>query len=237
MTTLDYRYEFRFASGRVETFTLVLNEATLRPVERLDPYKLPEWTRLGFRKCAGCPLDPLEESFCLAAARLVPLAQQMGDVISIDDVEAKVITNDRVVISQTSAQEGLRALIGLILATSGCPYTAFFRPMARFHHPFSSTEETFYRAASMYMLGQYYRWQHDKSVDLDLKGLYHFYEKVALVNKALADRLRTEQREDGTVNAVVLLDMFVKSLPDLLSETLKELEPLFQSYIDAPHVV
>ncbi len=237
MSTISYRYEFNFSSGRVESFTVELDEKSLRPLDKLDPYHLPEWTRLNFCRCEGCTVDELEEPFCPAAARLEPLARKMGDVVSIDDVEVKVYTDERIVISQTSAQEGLGALMGLITASSGCPFTAFFRPMARFHQPFSSTEETFYRAASMYMLGQYYRWHNDKSVDLDLKGLHQFYDKVARVNKGLADRLRSEKREDGTVNAVVLLDMFVKSLPIMLDETLQELTPLFQSYIDAPHIV
>jgi hypothetical protein len=123
--------------------------------------------------------------------------------------------------------------MGIITATSGCPNTVFFKPMARFHLPFANTEETFYRAASMYMLGQYYRWQAGKSVDMDLEGIHKFYEQVAVVNKSIADRLRSEKREDGSVNAIVLLDMFVKSMPMLLDETLEELKPLFSPYINA----
>jgi hypothetical protein len=40
------------------------------------------------------------------------------------------------------------------VATSGCRYTAYFKPMARFHLPFANEEETAYRAISMYLLSQ-----------------------------------------------------------------------------------
>jgi hypothetical protein len=85
----------------------------------------------------------------------------------------------------------------------------------------------------MYMLGQYYRWQAGKSVDMDLGGIHQFYEQVAVVNKGIAARLRSTKREDGSINAIVLLDMFVKSMPMLLDETLMELKPLFSPYIEA----
>jgi hypothetical protein len=89
----------------------------------------------------------------------------------------------------------------------------------------------------MYMLGQYYRWQAGKSVDLELDGLFNFYSQVATVNKGIAQRLRAERREDGTVNAVVLLDMFVKSMPVMLEETLEQLRPLFAPYVEADSTV
>ena len=37
------------------------------------------------------------------------------------------------------------------MALSGCPVLEQLKPMARFHLPFASVEETIYRAASMYL--------------------------------------------------------------------------------------
>jgi hypothetical protein len=204
----------------------------LEPMEP-PPEEPPEWTRLENHKCSHCTLDELEEFFCPLALRLLPLVERMGDVLSIDNVDVTVKLDERMITRSATAQEGISALMGIITATSGCPHTVFFKPMARFHLPFANTEETFYRAASMYMLGQYYRWQAGKSVDLELDGLLNFYSQVAAVNKGIADRLRAEKREDGTVNAIVLLDMFVKSMPVQISETLAELAPLFRPYIEA----
>lgn len=232
MEPIKYQYRFCFEGGREESFDIRLDSRTLDP---LDPpvEKPPEWTRLEFGKCSHCPLDPLEVFFCPLAVRLQPLVERMGDVVSIDNMEVKVSLDERLITRSASAQEGISALMGIITATSGCPHTVFFKPMARFHLPFANTEETFYRAASMYMLGQYYRWQAGKSVDMELDGLLNFYSQVEIVNKGIAERLRAERREDGTVNAIVLLDMFVKSMPILIHETLNELAPLFKPYIDA----
>ena len=232
MEPIYYQYRFHFNDGREEVFDIHLDGTRLEPMEKL-PEKLPEWTRLDFNKCSHCPLDSLEVFYCPLAGRLMPLVEKMSDVVSINEVKVEVTLDERIVTRDATAQEGISALMGIITATSGCPHTVFFKPMARFHLPFANTEETFYRAASMYMLGQYYRWQAGKSVDMDLEGIHNFYEKVATVNKGIADRLRSEKREDGSVNAIVLLDMFVKSMPMLLDETLNELKPLFTPYVEA----
>lgn len=230
METLTYEYRFRFPSGREECFTVALEGDTLSPLEPLPPV-LPDWTRLDFQQCAGCPLPAAQPSHCPLAARISPVVEQMSDVVSVDEVDVTVILDERTIIRSATAQEGISSLMGVVIATSGCPSTEFFKPMARFHLPFASLEETFYRAASMYMLGQYYRWRSDLSVDLDMKGLYRFYANVAEVNRGMANRIRANRREDGTVNALVLLDMFVKALPDQIEETLQGLEPLFTPYL------
>jgi hypothetical protein len=232
MEPIHYQYRFHFKDGREEAFDIELDGSKLEPVEKL-PEKLPEWTRLDFNKCVHCPLDSLEVFYCPLAGRLTPLVEKMSDVLSIDGVNVEVTLDERIVTRDATAQEGISALMGIITATSGCPHTIFFKPMARFHLPFANTEETFYRAASMYMLGQYYRWQAGKSVDMELEGIHKFYKQVEIVNKGIAERLRSEKREDGSVNAIVLLDMFVKSMPMLLDETLEELKPLFTPYIEA----
>jgi hypothetical protein len=236
MEPITYQYRFSFDNGREEVFDVQLDGSSLDSLEP-TPENPPEWTRLDNHKCEHCPLDSLEVFFCPLAVHLLPLVERMGDVTSIDNVKVTVKLDDRIVTRSATAQEGISALMGIITATSGCPHTVFFKPMARFHLPFANTEETFYRAASMYMLGQYYRWQAGKSVDLELDGLFNFYSQVATVNKGIAQRLRAERREDGTVNAVVLLDMFVKSMPVMLEETLEQLRPLFAPYVEADSTV
>jgi len=229
MEPLEYRYTFLFPSGRREEFFIQLEGSTLEPLSPL-PTKLPAWTRLDFKQCPNCT-HSLKNTHCPLAARLAPVVDTLGDVTSYEDVEVRVALGERTVTRSLTAQEGISAMMGVITATSGCPHMIFFKPMARFHLPFANTEETFYRATSMYMLAQYYRWQNNLGVDLELKGLQHFYNEVAKVNKGIADRLRSERREDGTINALVLLDMFVKSMPLTIDEVLEELKPLFEPYL------
>lgn len=230
MDTVSYEYRFKFPGGREENFQVVLDGAALTPKEHMPP-ALPDWTRLEFKQCEGCPLAPAEHSHCPLAIRLSPLVELMSDVVSIDKVTVTVTMDERTITRSASAQEGISSLMGIIIATSGCPVTAFFKPMARFHLPFANTDETFYRAASMYMLAQHYRCQAGLSVDLAMKGLKDYYAQVAKVNKGMAARIRATEREDGTVNAIVLLDMFVLVLPYGIQSTLDELKPLFTSYL------
>ncbi|MFA7097536.1 MAG: hypothetical protein WC383_13780 [Gammaproteobacteria bacterium] len=230
MQTISYEYRFELPGERTECFQIHLDGATLNPKEEL-PAELPYWTRLEFHRCDGCPLLPEEHSHCPLAARISPVVEHFSDVVSIDRVGVTVVMNERIITRSATAQEGISSLLGIIIATSGCPLTAFFKPMARFHLPFANTDETFYRAASMYMLAQYYRWQAGLSADLDMQGLRDYYAQVAKVNRAMAARIRDTQREDGAINAIVLLDMFVVELPYGIDATLNELKPLFEPYL------
>ncbi|MCW8827237.1 MAG: hypothetical protein OQK78_12535 [Gammaproteobacteria bacterium] len=236
MEQIKYRYDFTFKDGRSESFTVVLDGSTLDPVEPL-PQKLPEWTRLHFERCRNCSLDPLDHSYCPLAGRLEPVLSKMINVLSHENVDVEVTLDERSITRSCTAQEGLSALMGIITATSGCPNTSFFKPMARFHLPFANTEETFYRATSMYMLGQYYRWHNDKGFDMDMKGLLKFYEGISQVNRGMSNRIKAEQREDGAINALVLLDMFAMTIPESMDEILDSMEPLFEPYINAERVL
>lgn len=235
MDPIKYQYDFSFSDGHSESFSIILDGTTLDPVEPL-PEKLPEWTRLKYEKCENCTLDPLDHSYCPLAGRLEPVISKMVNVLSHDDVEVKVTLDERIITRSCTAQEGLSALMGIITATCGCPNTSFFKPMARFHLPFASIDETLYRVASMYMLGQYFRWHNDKGFDMDMKGLLKFYEGVSIVNRGMANRINAEQREDGAINALVLLDMFAMTIPDSLDDILEGMEPLFEPYINSERI-
>ena len=136
MEQIQYQYDFGFSDGRTESFDIVLDGTTLDPINPL-PEKLPEWTRLKFEQCENCTLDHLDHSYCPLAARLAPVINKMVSVLSHDNVDVKVVLGDRIVTRSCTAQEGLSALMGIITATSGCPNTSFFKPMARFHLPFA----------------------------------------------------------------------------------------------------
>ncbi|MCK5640689.1 MAG: hypothetical protein KAJ19_07825 [Gammaproteobacteria bacterium] len=234
METIKYTYYFDFKNGRKEEFQIELDRHTLSPVKKRSA-DLPEWTKLEFQQCDSCPLS-LVESRCPLAEQLSPLVDKLKDVVSIEEAKVAVTLGERVISSDTTAQEGISSIMGVITAVSGCPKTEFFKPMARFHLPFSNMEETFYRAASMYMLAQYYRWKNGMSADMDMTGLKQFYSNVASVNKYMAERLRANKREDGAINALVILDAFVKSVPYTIDTLLEEFEPLFEPYLRDKHI-
>jgi hypothetical protein len=103
--------------------------------------------------------------------------------------------------------------------------------MARFHLPFADEVETLYRATSMYLLAQYFKKKANKTPDFKLNGLNKIYHNLHLVNTSLAYRLRNASQTDSTVNALVLLDVFTKTLPSAIEESLKELRYLFADYL------
>ncbi len=121
--------------------------------------------------------------------------------------------------------------MGLIMAVSGCPHTTFFRPMARFHLPGATTEETIYRAVSMHMLAQYYVRLAGGEPDLELKGLAKNYEAVKKVNRAFVKRLHAAAEYDSTINALVVLDAWALTLSWAIEESLEDLRHLFEPYL------
>jgi hypothetical protein len=127
----------------------------------------------------------------------------------------------------TTAQRAVSSLMGLVMATSGCPHMSFLKPMARYHLPLATAEETIFRAVSTYLLEQYFRHKQALSVDLDLENLKKIYAEIRIVNIAMTSRLRTLCVQDSAINAVVLLDIFAKLLPSSVEESLEEIRYLF----------
>lgn len=217
-------YRFSFPDGRTES--LDAGAGTPRDA-------LPQWTELGFHQCANCPLSTADTKHCPMAARLVPLVALFEKVRSYDDVTAQVETDERTVTKRTSVQKVLRSLMGLLSASSDCPHIDFLKPMAHYHLPFSSREETVYRVVSTYLLAQYFRRQQGRTPDAGLEGLKAHYRALQQVNQGMAARLGAirDAQGDSSVNALVLLDLFAHSLPDSIDADLEELMPAFQEFL------
>jgi hypothetical protein len=147
--------------------------------------------------------------------------------LSYEKIHVNVTTEVRSISQDTTAEEGIGSLMGLVSATSGCPHTAFFKPLARFHLPFSGPAETICRVASMYLLGQYFRRKEGLDADLELSGLTKIYDDVQVVNASVAARLRSATEKDSMLNAIVLLDMYAKTLSNAIEQSLEEVHYLF----------
>jgi hypothetical protein len=119
-------------------------------------------------------------------------------------------------------------MIGIYMVTSGCPILSNLKPMVRFHLPFASIEETIYRSASTYLLGQYFKMKKGLQPDWNLTGLAEIYKEIQKVNIGMAARIRSISPKDANINAIVELDVFAKELPDNIQEDLKRLAYLFE---------
>lgn len=233
MNPISIRYLFTLKDGRTEVFDVQLDPNAL---ELLNPptADLPEWTRLEFHQCSHCPFTSATQPRCPVAVALVGVIGHFNNVVSHNEVDLTVITNERQVSQKTTAQKGISSLVGLLFATSGCPHTGYLKPMARYHLPLASEDETYYRATGMYLLAQYFLRIQGKEADLELEGLKVIYQNLHKVNTMIAERIRSATRADSSVNAVVLLDMISNLMPFVLDEQLFRLRHLFSSYIDTP---
>ncbi len=213
-------YHFRFADGpEVAISTL--------PAPSPAPPDAPDWTRLAFHQCPNCPLTPERTPHCPLALQLVPLFASLGALRSYDQVEVHVEMAERSVSKSTTVQRAIGSLMGLLAANSGCPHMDVLKPMANFHLPFATEDETIYRSASMYLLTQYFVQQQGGQPDWQLDGLKASYQALHRVNGAMARRLRCVGEEDGAINALVLLDLLAKALPYSIDDALDQIGCVF----------
>lgn len=227
---LTIQYTYTFKKGTEKTFPIILDRATLAlQVERRQ--NPPVWALLNHKKCANCPVDEQKNLYCPVALNFVDIAEQFKDMVSHEEVTVKVTTEERVYSKETTIQLGLSPLIGIIMATSGCPVLDHLKPMVRFHLPFASLDETVFRMVVMHLMVQYYRNQDGKEAVWTLDGLSKVYAEVGVVNRDFANRLRDAAKKDANINALVNLDCFASMVPLVADDTLKAIKPYFSAYL------
>lgn len=223
-------YTFILPDGKEEVFSLGYDAKSLElnPDDILD---YPDWTGLKFNQCPHCPLTTEDNPLCPLAASLARLVKQFQNILSFDEIALQVESDERTVTQKTTAQRALGSFMGLIMAFSGCPHTSYFWPMARFHLPLASEEETIYRSCSMYLLAQYFCLKEGKEADYSLEGLEAIYKNVQLVNTSIVERLRVASKADSSVNAVIMLDMYARIMPYVIEDSLEDVRYLFEPYL------
>ena len=230
MANIIIEYTFKFDRKSQESVLVELDGDSLSLIN-FSPEILPEWTKLDFNKCSHCPLEKEEQEYCPLASNLVNIIPLFEQLTSFDEIDVQVVSEERMVSQRTSVQRALGSLMGLVIATSGCPHTKFFRAMARFHLPFSSEEETILRASSYYLLAQYFLKKEGERADFDLIKLKDIYYNMQLVNRSIAERLKVASQTDASSNALILLDLFAKAMPYCVEESLEDLKYLFEPYL------
>ncbi len=195
------------------------------------PSDLPEWTRLEYLQCPSCPLSKETTTYCPVAVNLVHVSDLFKDTVSHRNAVVAIRTEERTYIKECGVQEGLGALLGIIMASSGCPILDKLRPMVRTHLPFASLRENLYRAVSMYILSQHVRERKGLDTRYDLSGLMDIYESVSDVNHAMSNRMRAHFEEDANVNALVVLNCMAQYTAITIEDgLLDELDVLFKGY-------
>jgi hypothetical protein len=170
-------------------------------------------------------------AYCPIALNFADIAEQFKDMVSHQEVTVTVTTEERLYSKDTTVQQGLSPLVGIVMATSGCPVMEQLKPMVRFHLPFATLEETIFRMVSMYLVAQYFQKQNGGSAEWNLDGLAKVYAEVGVVNRDFAQRLRDAAKKDANVNALVNLDCFATMVPLAAEETLSGIKPYFSAYL------
>ncbi len=223
-------YDFKLSSGQEKKFTILLDPKTLALVREQNA-EPPEWARLDFQQCSNCPLNTTLTHYCPIAVNLSGIAQAFKDVTGPDKATTTVTVKERAYFKAGSIQEGLSPLLGIIMTTSGCPIMEPLKPMVRYHLPFASLEETIFRMVSMYLMAQYIRSQAGKKSEWTLDGIFRIYGEVKKLNKDFGLRMRAAAESDANIHALVKLNVFAVMVPVETEKILKEIAPLFSSYL------
>ena len=219
-------YRFDLPDGTTQSLEFAFDPFHFRMLkgETVNP---PFWTELGFSQCANCPLSASAHSHCPAALQMAWAVEPLKALVSFDAVGVTVIQAERTMYAQTTAQHAMTSVLGLIMATSGCPWTDHLRPMARFHLPFASEAETVYRSICMFLLAR-------EIVGVDgprgFAALEELYKNLHVVNRDMSRRLGAAASTDPARNAIALLDTYTTLLPAAIEGSLDELRPLFDAW-------
>ncbi|HAM35428.1 MAG TPA: hypothetical protein DEB40_05220 [Elusimicrobia bacterium] len=226
-------YRFTLQDGSTREFPVNFDSTTLkvRPRERSD---YPAWTCLSFCRCPNCPLDESRHPLCPTAQSVMDIVDVFQNSVSTEPVIVDIISQRRTFQKRTTLTDGVSALMGVLMPTSGCPVLGLLRPNVLTHLPFASPEETAFRTLAMYLLAQYFVSRNGKAGDWDLKGIDAMIENVHLVNRHFAQRLKNICPKDVNLNAIVRLDTLASltvHTAKKMTQQLDVLEPMFDCYL------
>jgi len=224
-------YCFNFDDGTDKTFSLQLDRETL-DFANSEINDAPEWAKLSYNKCTNCPLSEIDNNYCPVALNLNNLTEKFNAVVSHESVFVSVTTEDRTYKKRTTIEEALSSLMGIIMATSGCPVLDHLRPMARFHLPFATPLETSIRSLSMFILAQYL-FNNDtdpSSINISLSDFEKIYAEVNSVNNDFSARLRAAGEKDANLSALTNLDCHATLVSFTIEDTMNEVKQYYSAY-------
>lgn len=228
---IEYIFDFEDDTREDKKFLVLLDKKTLIAVPPYDPDVIHEeenWTLLDFHQCEICPLSKEKNKYCPIAYNIAGLAKEFSEIYSIEQVNITVNVEERTYSKHDSVQQGLRSIIGIYMATSGCPHMEILKPMARFHLPFASMEETIYRQSSNYLLKQYFEMLDGKKPDILLEEFAQINDKITLVNNGICKRIDYITDADSNKNALIILNTVNLVLDIELQSKLDSLKYLFK---------
>ncbi len=228
MINITYQFDFPETNDNSISYRMGLDENNFEyHCYEKELSGMAKWAALDFHQCKNCTLDIKRHPLCPIAKNLNNMVNFFKDTPSFKKTTVFVKTKDRAYVKKCSVQEGLFPIFGLIMATSGCQHMEFFKPLARFHLPFSSVEETFFRVSSTHLLKEYLKKKKNNSdTEISLDGMLECYSEVEIVNKGILDRINSISEVDANKNALIILNNFAQIIGTKLSDNLETLNKL-----------
>jgi len=225
MTETTYNYCFDFPDGSKKRFLIRLDTDTIE--YKSSGNTPPDWALLGVARCKCCKLDLSTHDHCPISANIADLVHAFKDTASHKSCLVSCISTARTCSKETTVQEGLASIMGIIMATSGCPSMSILKPMACFHLPFATVEESMYRSVSAYLLRQYFSHQNGENCDFFMHRIQEHYNEVQQVNEGILKRINMTSEMDADKNAIVTLNALAQILVMEVDEDLDSLKRLF----------
>ena len=113
------------------------------------------------------------------------------------------------------------------MATSGCPHLDWLRPLARFHLPFATIEETLFRVLSLQLLSEFFKRARKESKD-STEAIKANYAAVGTLNHAFIRRIKTYCSGDADKNAIASLDLWVQSFELFHEDNFEPIKDFFE---------
>lgn len=208
-----------------------------RSYDREAEIQAPHWTRLEHQRCANCPLSREQFSHCPAAVDLHRVIEDFQGLPAVQKALVWVRTPEREYTKVVGLEEGLRALLGVIMATSACPVLARLKPMAQQHLPFANNREFVLRAVSLYLARQYFNLREGRHADWELRGLVRSFQQLQLVNQAFWQRIHDTCKGDSNLKAFLTFFSMASSLTVSLETQLQKIRPMVMAAGDEVEVV
>ncbi len=237
MDKLFFNYTFEFKDETSLEYRIDIDPRDVSIITNHNPESSPVWTKLEYHQCDSCTMKNTEH--CPVALNLQELLDRFKTVKSYVECKITVESQQRNYYLDADVQTGLGSIFGLLIATSACPVMSFFKPMAKFHLPFASTEETIFRSFGSFFIRAYFDGRFSKSEILE--RLRSDYDKVREVNSHLVERFSHlvedddvgDEAGDANVNAIVILDTFASMIELELGDDLDLLHHMIDQSDDA----
>lgn len=210
---IDFSYVFKLhETDKQISYNFSLDSKTTSFIRKENSTtESPAWASIDFCPCSHCPFDKAEVQVCPIAKNINDLVHFFKDYKSYAKTTILVKTAERSYFKDDSIQTGLFSIFGVIMATSGCPHMDFLKPMARFHLPFASVEETLFRSVGTFLIGEYlHKLFIDKENIISLDKMLEHYKEVEIVNEGILNRIRSIATADADQNALVILNTFAQ---------------------------